>query len=190
MAKEKKPKKSSAEESAGKPKKPIYKRWWFWLIVVFVFAVLFVPSNGVKHTDAGEAPVAATPTPEPTADQDETQKEPVPGKDISDKNILFDDSVRNDKTGRWRLARCSAGVFIPDYAVSYYRTYFKADDEVHIFIDFGLKTTAVITAGSGNIYISIYEYVDKEEHDATLIPAGQKLGSYIVDIHTGEVTEA
>lgn len=190
MAKEKKQK---IEPQPGKPKKPIYKRWWFWLIVVFVFAVLFVPSKGVKQTDAGEAPVAATPaqpTPEPTADQDQTQKEPVPGKDISDKNILFDDSVRNDKTGRWRLARCSAGVFIPDYAVSYYRTYFKADDEVHIFIDFGLKTTAVITAGSGNIYISIYEYVDKEEHDATLIPAGQKLGSYIVDIQTGEVTEA
>lgn len=187
MAKEKKQK---IEPQPGKPKKPIYKRWWFWLIVVFVFAVLFVPSKDVKQTDAGEAPVAATPAQEPTADQDQTQKEPVPGKDISDKYILFDDSVRNDKTGRWRLARCSAGVFIPDYAVSYYRTYFKADDEVHVFIDFGLKTTAVITAGSGNIYISIYEYVDKEEHDASLIPAGQKLGSYIVDIQTGEVTEA
>ena len=64
MAKEKPPKKANAEKSAGKPKKPIYKRWWFWLIVVFVFAVLFVPSKGVKQTDAGEAPVAVSPTPE------------------------------------------------------------------------------------------------------------------------------
>lgn len=33
-----------AEEIAGKPKKPFYKKWWFWVIVVVI--VVAIASNG------------------------------------------------------------------------------------------------------------------------------------------------
>lgn len=59
--------------NAVKVKKPIFKRWWFWVIVVLVLVGLFVPK---KDSDNEVSPVLnnATPT-EATTESTETESE-------------------------------------------------------------------------------------------------------------------
>lgn len=113
---------------------------------------------------------------------------------ISDKNlidddiyILYEDSVKNDTTYKWRLARTSDNIDITEYALSYYNEYFKSDDEVHAFINFTQNTTTSITCMSGLLFVTTYEYVDKEEHDANLLFSGQMLTSYIIYLDNGDI---
>jgi hypothetical protein len=56
----------------------------------------------------------------------------VSDKDISELDPVFWKSVVNDVTGKWRYATISNDVDIQDYVLSYYKEYFKSDDEVHV----------------------------------------------------------
>ena len=143
--------------------------------------------SSYDYTEDYEAVLNSIQQVEVTGSDEAETSEPVVGEDLSDKFIVFESSVRNDKTGKWRLAKTSEGIFIPNYAVSYYRNYFKSDSEVHFFIDFTEKTTARLTVGSGYIFITIFKYVEGEEHDATILPGGSQIGSYIVNIETGKI---
>lgn len=113
----------------------------------------------------------------------------VSDKSLKDDDIyiLYEDSVRNDTTGKWRLAKTSDDIDITEYALSYYKEYFKSDDEVHAFINFTQNTTTNITCTSGLLFVTMYEHVDKEEHDANLLFSGQMLSSYIIYIDNGDI---
>lgn len=104
-------------------------------------------------------------------------------------NVMFSKTYRNDATGNWRLARIAENIDIEEYAVDYYNNYFESDSEVHIIINFTLNTTTRITVMGNVLDVCIMDYVDKEEHDASLACTGTLLKEYHVSIDTGEITE-
>lgn len=106
-------------------------------------------------------------------------------------HVTFYDRVNNDVTGNWRLSLIAEYELadIQDYAVAYYRSYFKDDSEVHFIVNFTLKTTTCITCDSGLLFVSVYDYVDGEEHDAKVMPSGTPLASYVVTISDGSIED-
>lgn len=101
-------------------------------------------------------------------------------------SCLFSCSVRNDKTGKWRILTYSAGKDFTPYAADYYAAYFESDDEVHAVVD--LKHgTYMITCSGGQLFIDLHAYVDGEEHDAQLLGSGDLISQYVVDLSTGKV---
>lgn len=99
--------------------------------------------------------------------------------------LTLSKTVRNDKTGNWRIAKTASSLVIADHAVEYYNEFFEDDSEIHFVINFTTKTTTRITSDGTNLYVTVFEYVDGEEHDANILPSGQILAEYIVDIKTG-----
>lgn len=107
-----------------------------------------------------------------------------------DIDVVFSESVPNDVTGKWRLARVATEKEIQTYALEYYNSYFQSDDEIHAVVNTSLRTTNKLTKISSDILdIAIYEYVDKEENDAKILFTGTLLANYQVNIPTGEVTQ-
>ena len=70
---------------------------------------------------------------------------------------------------------------------TYYNNYFKADNEIHIIVNFTLNTTTRISVMGNLLDVAIMEYVDKEEHDAALACSGMLLAEYHVNIKNGEI---
>lgn len=100
----------------------------------------------------------------------------------------FDDSVRNDVTGNWKISLISDSATPDEYALDYYKTLFSSDDEIHAVINYALNTTNKISVLYGGILdVSVLEYVDGEEHDAKELFGGSLLNEYWVHTDTGEV---
>ena len=192
------------------PSKKIWKKWWFWLIVI-VFIGLLIPkdnSDGQKEPETKvetTTPELKTPTetvqPETTeietrepetVEQEPTEKaeEPAAGKNIDDIGAYFSVSdVRNDVTGNWRISTIAENVDIQEYALSYYKEYFKDDKEIHAIVNFNYKTTTKISVIGNTRDVSIYDYVDGEEHDAKLLFSGTLLKEYSVNMDNGSIEE-
>ena len=111
-------------------------------------------------------------------------------KDGIESNIvLFNKTVRNDKTGRWRLTRIATTKDVVDYVTEYYKAYFESDDEIHFVINFTLNTTTVISQSGHYLYVTTHKYVTSEEHDANILAEGDVLGEYQVNLDNGEVID-
>ncbi len=187
----------SADQKSAKPKKPIYKKWWFWVIIVFVFLVLislFSPHDSSEGGTDQSIPsettvneVETTQASEQDADKEAAKKSFAEAMGTS--TITFSESVRNDAGGNFRLTRLASSEDILDHAIEYYNAYIKNDTEVHFVINSTLKTTARISASYNYLFVDEYEYVDNEEHDAKTLLSGLPLGSYIVHIDTGEIED-
>lgn len=174
MAKEKK------EESAVK--KAFYKKWWFWVIIIVVLACIF--GSGGKDKDAVQtASVNESSVTETSEDSKQTDSEKE-GIDF----VVSD--VRNDVTGKWRKSLIAENVEPKDYALDYYKQYFKSDDEIHAIVNFNYNTTTKLSVMDNLLDVTIYEYVDKEEHDAKLLFSGMVLDEYFIDIDSGEILNA
>lgn len=208
MAENKKTNKSSG--GGVNPSKKIWKKWWFWLIVI-VFIGLLIPkdnSDGQKEPETKvetTTPELKTPTetvqPETTeietrepetVEQEPTEKaeEPAARKNIDDIGAYFSVSdVRNDVTGNWRISTIAENVDIQEYALSYYKEYFKDDKEIHAIVNFNYKTTTKISVIGNTLDVSIYDYVDGEEHDAKLLFSGTLLKEYSVNMDNGSIEE-
>lgn len=100
--------------------------------------------------------------------------------------IRFDDSVRNDVTGNWRISSTSDSFVPAEYAVEYYETMFSSDDEIHAVWNATYGTMTCIKVFSGVIFADTHEYVKGEEHDAKLLFSGMLLDSKMFDAETGE----
>lgn len=196
------------KEKGQKAQKPLYKKWWFWLIVLCLIGAVggglsgndnsvetSEPSAGQAEsqtTDSTQAPIetsepdSAAPTPKA-----ESESEPDAREALDDilGNTTFYENVRNDVTGKWRELVFYSAEDIMDHAVEYYNAYFSSDDEIHIAVNLGLKTTTIMNVSNGNMFISVHEYVDKEEHDAKAIGGGMLLKSYILNLETGEIED-
>ena len=170
----------SRNAGTDKPKKPIYKKWWFWVIVVIVLAAIF-GNKGGKDADAEQAAAPAAETSTASA------SEATDGGDALDLDVTFYDEFRNDVTGRWRKALVATSQPIEEYALDYYKEYFKADDEVHVIYNFTLNTVNCLTVSGDTLFISVSEYVDGEEHDAKEACGGLHLSDASISISTGEV---
>ena len=93
---------------------------------------------------------------------DKTQDESTAQDDIS----FVVTNVPNDVTGNWRIATIAENIEMQDYALDYYKEHFKSDDEIHAIVNFNYKTTTKLSVMGNLLDVSVYEYVDKEEHDA------------------------
>ena len=103
-------------------------------------------------------------------------------KGLEDKyNLTYFGNVKNDKTGKWRLAEYANQTSQEVLALDYYKEFFKSDDEVHALINMSTKTTARISVVGDKLDVAIYEYVAGEEHDAVKLYGGMKLQEYEVD---------
>lgn len=192
------------------PSKKIWKKWWFWLIVI-VFIGLLIPKDNSDEqkkletkvetttpkskttTETAQPEITETETTEPeTVEQEPTEKaeEPAAGKNIDDIGAYFSVSdVRNDVTGNWRISTIAENIDIQEYALSYYKEYFKDDKEIHAIVNFNYKTTTKISVIGNTLDVSIYDYVDGEEHDAKLLFSGTLLKEYSVNMDNGSIEE-
>lgn len=121
---------------------------------------------------------------ETTEPKTEEKDEPA---EIDGVDIIFSDTVRNDKTGNWRLAKVTGDKSAEEYAADYYKQYFKADNEVHAVVNFTLNTTACITCVGDTLNVRIYEHIKDEEQYAENLFTGTKYAEYNVDKNTGDV---
>jgi len=171
-------------------KKPIFKKWWFWVIIVVILAAI-IGSGGENENEAlstTDDPSTSTSTPQ-TSD---TQTDDTQGESNSEfDNINFVvRNVRNDVTGNWRIATIAESIETQNYALDYYNKYFEGDEEIHAIVNFTYNTTSKISVMGNLLDVTIYEYVDKEEHDAKLLFSGMVLDEYFIDIDSGEILNA
>lgn len=157
------------ESLQKKVKKPVYKRGWFWVLIIFIcISAIGLSSTSSSSENAGS----------------------VIQNDSLEKAKLSPQKVRNDTTGNWRISTTSTPIKIDKKNVlAYYKNYFKSDDEVHAIVSFGLKTTTKIWKTPIGLNVTIYEYVNGEEHDAKKLFSGSVLSDKFYNSETGEEIE-
>lgn len=113
---------------------------------------------------------------------------------VSDKSLSsdgikvdYENSVRNDSTGNWRLARIADNINIEEYALDYYKNYFESDDEIHAVVNFTNNTTTNISCFGNMLFVTTYKYVDKEELDADLLFSGEKISEFCIYTDNGDI---
>ena len=92
---------------------------------------------------------------------------------------------RGDTTGKWKYVTVANGTSPEKYAVDYAKAYMTEGD-VHYIVNFSLKTTSQFTLLNDILEVKITEYVEDEEHDASVIGEGMQLGDYCFNMTTGE----
>lgn len=162
------------------------------IIAICIIGIVATPSKkeeeGAKTTEVSATTESPTQDSEPESEPEQSEAEDQQEEStLGEMSVIFSDSVRNDVTGNWRMAKVTGSKSAEEYAADYYKEYFKAENEVHIIVNFTLNTTSVLTYGNGEIYVRIYEYVDGEEHDAKKIPSGESLAEYHINADTGEI---
>lgn len=111
-------------------------------------------------------------------------------KNYKDIDTSKPSSVRNDKTGNWRLSTVATTKNIVEYTKSYYENNFSDDKEIHAIVNFTLNTTTKVSKVLDNILsVTVHEYVDKEEHDANELFSGMVLADYFVYLDNGDIEE-
>lgn len=65
------------EGKVTKPKKPIFKKWWFWVIVVFFGLIAIGQLSEDDTTTQGNTPASTTPTPNDTGTDSETEVDTI-----------------------------------------------------------------------------------------------------------------
>jgi energy-coupling factor transporter transmembrane protein EcfT len=111
-------------------------------------------------------------------------------KNYKDIDTSKPSSVRNDKTGNWRLSTVATTENIVEYTKSYYENNFSDDKEIHAIVNFTLNTTTKVSKVLDNILsVTVHEYVDKEEHDANELFSGMVLADYFVYLDNGDIEE-
>ena len=131
-------------------------------------------------------PPTTVPETEAPETQAETIGEPAP-------NIEFDycGNVKNDKTGKWRLTKVNSTLDVTEYALYYYKNYFKSDDEIHAIINYSNDITIRISAISalGLLDVTTLTHIQGEENDAAVLFGGDVINSYMINIKTGELVD-
>lgn len=159
------------------------------IIVLCIIGIIALPSDdkkddsNPKQTERQNTEVTEQAS-ETTEPKTEEKDEPA---EIDGVDIIFSDTVRNDKAGNWRLAKVTGDKSAEEYAADYYKQYFKADNEVHAVVNFTLNTTACITCVGDTLNVRIYEHIKDEEQYAENLFTGTKYAEYNVDKNTGDV---
>lgn len=125
---------------------------------------------------------------------EETQENTYAAVESADTSILddMDIKVRNvndDITGNWRMTYVDTKETAEEYAIAYYKEYFKSDNEIHFLVNQHLKTTSVISKFNNQLDVRIYEYALGEEYSADTIASGIKYGEWYVHLETGEIKQ-
>lgn len=179
------------------------------LSVVFAlwFIILIGASNNSSDTPANTGNDTPQTEQEDMLSEKETntektkESESVPHRDgiygVSDKDIesLDIDSqftvsdVINDVTGNWRISVINKSMNFEEYALSYYKKYFTDDKEIHAIVNFAYMTTTKITATGDMLNVTVYEYVENEEHDAKKLFGGMLYSEYRIYLDNGDIVK-
>ncbi len=105
------------------------------------------------------------------------------------KSIHLEDLERvpGDVTGRWYYTTYYDDSEVIDFALNYYKAYFKDDNEIHAVINRSSDTTTCLRVTLDQLFVDVHEYVDGEENDAKVMFSGDIISEYVVDINTGEI---
>lgn len=99
-------------------------------------------------------------------------------------------SMREDTTDSWKVVTIAQSNLSPeDYAYSYYKTCFEDGDTIHWIVNFNTNTTTSISKSGDSVFVTVYEYVDGEEHSAKSIGTGTVYGEWSMNPDTGEMTK-
>lgn len=170
----------------------------FWCLILIAFASADTsdmqsnPDTTTQQTTQSETSTTESTTKATTTAETTTKPttQATTKSKLETEGISFHISnVRNDVTGNWRIALIAENIQMQDYAVDYYNEYFKDDKEIHAIVNFNYKTTTKLSVVGDSIDVTVYEYVDKEEHDAKKLFSGMLLKEYFVNIKTGEIEE-
>lgn len=172
---------SRGKKSRVKAKKPIFKKWWFWGIIIIIIGAIYGGTGKQDNSNNKETDINSSTEAETNIPQTESEAE-----DSLSFNVM---KVHNDVTGNWRVTTMAENVEVQNIALDYYNKYFNNDDEIHAIVNFNYKTTTKISVMGDLLDVSVYEYVDKEEHDAKLLFSGMLLKEYHVNKETGAIEE-
>ena len=104
-------------------------------------------------------------------------------------HIDFYPSVKNDVTGRWRLAITDTSHPVKDYLISYYQNYFKSDDEIHGIINTTDGTTTRVSVIGSMLNVTVLTYIPGEEGDAKILFGGDVISDGFYNKTTGQVVD-
>lgn len=152
--------------------------------------------SSVSSSSAAESTEQDTSADEtaPVDVSEETQENTYAAVESADTSVLddMDIKVRNvndDITGNWRMTYVDTKETAEEYAIAYYKEYFKSDNEIHFLVNQHLKTTSVISKFNNQLDVRIYEYALGEEYSADTIASGIKYGEWYVHLETGEIKQ-
>jgi len=149
-------------------------------------AVTETPVTETPATTEAVSEVATTEVAQPEAQGDVA---PVSGTyEVDGINVLYHDNVRNDVTGKWRLAVIADGSDLNNYVADFYKYFVRDDSEIFGIVNLTLRTSTLVTPVKEDwLDITITEYQDGEEHDANALYGGASLGEYWINTKTGEI---
>lgn len=143
-------------------------------------------SDDVSNTETEKADTEFSIADTETTDDKESLKKALEDKE----NLVWFGDVRNDVTGNWKLSEYASADTLQTFAVEYYNAFFESDDEIHAVINMSTNVTGQISkVMDDTLDVTLYEYVEDEEHDAKELFGGMLLKEYWVTISTGEVEE-
>ncbi len=168
------------------------------LTIIWIIFLIYIIINGLMNGAIQESEVSdKTNTTEESevSDKANTTEEskksentynPTFPDSIDGIDITFKDTVRNDKTGNWRLALI-AYTFDSDkdlekFIKKYHTAFFDTEDEIHIIVNFSTNTVISIRDYGVMLDYSITEYEAGEEHDAAKLAGGSYLGGNQIQI--------
>lgn len=168
------------------------------IICVVVFFIIIATFGEFEDPETKNTPTKITET--ITKEKKIISKETVPPEtekvvksdtyNFDGISFFFTDHVNNDLTGTWKISTIATNKQVTDYAVNYYKKMFSSVDEIHAIVNFSLNTTNSITYLGDNILnVKVYDYVNKEEHDAKLLFSGTLLKEYQINIKTGKIED-
>lgn len=155
------------------------------IIIVCVIGIIMTKPAGKKVVDEKKETMQSLDI--SSVDQEKETETSEPSRTIDNVYIIFLEKVPKDSTGNMRLAKVKGNKSAEEYALDYYNTYFKDDNEVHAIVNYTLNTTACITSVGNKINVRIYEHRDGEESDAKELFTGEKYAEYNIDKETGTV---
>ncbi len=96
--------------------------------------------------------------------------------------------VSGDTTGKWRIVKVANATAPFKYAVEYAKAYMQDADmtSIHYIVNFSLNTTTKLQIIEDRLCVTTTEYVEKEEHDASVIGNGLLYMEQYYDMNTGE----
>ena len=155
------------------------------IIIVCVIGIIMTKPAGKKVVDEKKETMQSLDI--SSVDREKETETSEPSRTIDNVDIIFLEKVPKDSTGNMRLAKVKGNKSAEEYALDYYNTYFKDDNEVHAIVNYTLNTTACITSVGNKINVRIYEHRDGEESDAKELFTGEKYAEYNIDKETETV---
>lgn len=167
----------------------VFALWFFILISAMGDETNETSDDTTSQTQEQSEDSETNETSDDTISQIQEQSEDKEESSIYDdiNFILLD--VPNDVTGNWKVATIADNIQMQDFALDYYKEHFESDDEIHAIVNFNYNTTTKISVMGNLLDVTIYEYVEKEQHDANLLFSGMLLKEYHVNIDTEKIEE-